>query len=89
MIYTAKGNYPAALKQYEQALIIAKEIGDKAGEAVRNWNIGKLYRDQGELVRAEQYLHRAVELGTRLEHPKLEKWSETLEAVRAKLRGPA
>jgi tetratricopeptide (TPR) repeat protein len=32
-IYEDKGDYPAAQKQYEEALIIAKKIGNKDGEA--------------------------------------------------------
>ncbi|CAK8723501.1 MAG: Tetratricopeptide repeat-containing protein [Candidatus Electronema aureum] len=82
----AKGDYFATLKQYEQALAIAQEIGDKDGEAVTSENIGWFYAEQGELVKAEPYLSRAVELGTQLEHPDLELWREILKAVRTKLR---
>ncbi len=86
-IYEAKGDCPAALKQYEEALAIAQEIGEKDGEATYSGNIGWLYKKQGELAKAEQYLSRAVELGTQLERPELKEWREVLEAVRAKLRG--
>uniref|UniRef100_UPI00405686E0 tetratricopeptide repeat protein n=1 Tax=Candidatus Electronema sp. TaxID=2698783 RepID=UPI00405686E0 len=85
--YEAKGDYAAALKQYEQSLAIAKEIGDKDGEAVTSWNIGVLYEKQVNLAEAKQYMNRAVELGTQLEHPDLELWRKALEEVRAKLRG--
>lgn len=86
-IYEAKGDHAAALKQYEQALAIAKEIGNKDGEATCSENIGWIYKEQGELAKAEQYISRAVELGTQLELPELKEWREALEDVRAKLRG--
>jgi tetratricopeptide (TPR) repeat protein len=85
-IYEAKGDYSAALKQYEQALAIVQEIGDKDGEASCRWNIGEGYIKQGDLDKAEPYLSRAVELGTQLERPDLKEWREKLEEIRAKLR---
>jgi len=84
--YEVQGDDIAALKYYQQSLAMAREIGAKAEEAGFSWKIGLLYMQQGELTKAEPYLSRAVELAEQLEHPKLEEWRETLEAVRAKLQ---
>ncbi|WP_417912747.1 tetratricopeptide repeat protein [Candidatus Electronema sp. TJ] len=86
LIYEASWNRPAALNCYEEALVIAQEIGDKAGEAIRSWNTGLFYKDQGDLVKAEQYISRTVELIEQLGAPNLEECLQILENIRARLR---
>jgi hypothetical protein len=52
-----------------------------------SWNIGRTYEDQGDLVKAEQYMSRAVQLKEEIGHPDLEEDRKYLEELRAKLRG--
>ena len=48
-----------------------------------SWNIGRIYQDQGDPAKAEQYMSRAVELAEEISHPSLNKYRKALEAVRA------
>jgi hypothetical protein len=60
----------------------------RRGEAVTSWNIGRIYKDQGDLAKAEQYMSRTVEIEERIGLPTLEESSrEELEKVRAALQG--
>ena len=82
----ANATIAAALTYMEQSLAISKEIGDRRGEAVTSWNIGRTYEDQGDLVEAEQYISRAVQLMEEIGHPSLEKDRKHLEELRAEIR---
>ncbi|NJL23555.1 MAG: tetratricopeptide repeat protein [Leptolyngbyaceae cyanobacterium SM1_3_5] len=49
--------YPRALDYYQQALAIAREIGDRAGEGRTLSNIGLVYADQEEYLQALDYAY--------------------------------
>ena len=50
------GQYPQALEQFQQALIITREIGDRSGEGTALNNIGAVYGSLGQYSQAlEQY----------------------------------
>jgi tetratricopeptide (TPR) repeat protein len=49
------GEPQRALEYYGLALPIAREVGDRAGEAVTLGNIGAVHRDLGEPLRALEY----------------------------------
>ncbi len=86
-IYYAWGYYSTALSYLEQCLAISREIGDKCGETVTNWNIGSIYAEQGDLTNADQYISHAVELAEKTGHPSWEKYRKHLAALRAKMSG--
>ena len=51
-----------ALKCFEQALSICKEIGDRRGEGVALGNLGKVYLDLGQHEEARKYFEQALVL---------------------------
>jgi tetratricopeptide (TPR) repeat protein len=66
MIYRQMGDYDNALKYYDEALSIAKQIGDLKGTATRLSNIGRIYFDKGDLDKALEYFNEAVEIDQKL-----------------------
>ena len=79
--------YSEALPLYEQSLAIYRETGDRPQEAITSWNIGIMYKDKGDLTKAEQYISRTVLPAEAIgHHPKPEEWRKALEAVRAALQ---
>jgi tetratricopeptide (TPR) repeat protein len=51
-VYEHQGRYAKALEIHEQALVIAREVGDRAGEGIALHNIGAVYEHQGRYVEA-------------------------------------
>lgn len=78
--------YSEALPLYEQSLAIRQEIGDRAGEAVTSWNIGMIYKKQGNLAKAEQYMARTVAIDEAIGHPDLESDRKALEKLRLEIK---
>jgi hypothetical protein len=54
---------------------------------VTSWNIGRIYKDQADLAKAEQYMARTVEIDEAIGHPDLESDRRALEEVRAEIKG--
>ncbi len=50
--YRSQGNYDQAIKQYRQALVIAREIGDRRNEGAFLGNLGNAYGSLGEYDKA-------------------------------------
>ena len=67
--YADLGQVERAIDSYEQALAIAREIGDRRGEGADLGNLGNAYADLGQVERAidsyEQALAIAREIGDR------------------------
>ena len=61
-IYFYKDDFDNALKYYEEALKIAKKIGDKQGEADNIGNIGAVYLKKGDLDIALKYLNDSIKI---------------------------
>ncbi|NIN29083.1 MAG: tetratricopeptide repeat protein, partial [Hydrogenophaga sp.] len=51
--YSDLGEVGRAIEYYEQALAIAREIGDRRGEAFHCWNLGLLYAESDPAHAAE------------------------------------
>jgi hypothetical protein len=49
-----------------------QETGNRAEEAVMSWNIGMIYKQRGDLRKAEPYISRAVQLAEEIGHPSRE-----------------
>ena len=50
-----QGYWKEALKNFEQALVITKEIGERKGEGAILNNIGLIYKNLGEYTKALKY----------------------------------
>ena len=57
---------------YEQALVIVRDVGDPAGEAVTRHDIAIVHRGAGRLEEAVAELELVVALAAAVEHPDLE-----------------
>ncbi len=68
-MYQAQGQYDQALNQYRQALVIRREVGDRAGEGTTLNYIGGIHDSQGQYDQAlnqyQQALVIAREVGDR------------------------
>ena len=49
--YADLGDARRAIAYYEQRLAIAREFGDRRGEAIGSWNLGLVFEQQGDLAR--------------------------------------
>ncbi len=69
-VYRNIGRYQQAITCYEQALAIAREVGDRPNEGVWLGNLGNCYADLGQTARAIDYYKEALaiarEVGNRL-----------------------
>ena len=59
-MYGAQALYDQALQSFQQALIIAREVGDRAGEANTLSNIASAYAAQGLTDRARATYYEAL-----------------------------
>ena len=57
--YYNLGDIQSALKYFEMAIAIRREIGDSLGLAMVSYNTALLYANQGELIRAVRLLEEA------------------------------
>src|SRR5919202_921203 len=60
LVYSNLGEYLKTLELYQQALAIAKEIGDKAGEGTTLNNSGNAYLYLGEYPKALEFYQQAL-----------------------------
>jgi len=80
------GDVKKAIDYYEQRLAIAREIGDRRGEALSSWNLGLAYEKSGDLRRAAEMMQICVGYEREIGHPDAEKYALRLEAIRAKMK---
>ncbi|MEB3218002.1 MAG: tetratricopeptide repeat protein, partial [Nostocales cyanobacterium 94392] len=55
-----RGEYREALNNFEQALVIVREIGERQGEATTLNNIGNVYLSLGEYPKALDYYQQSL-----------------------------
>ncbi len=60
-----------AIGYYEQALVIAREIGDRRGEGNALGNLGIAYADLGQVERAIGLLEQAMRIGQEIKDPQI------------------
>jgi len=60
------GQVERAIGYYEQAVQIAREVGDQRGEGDTLGNLGNAYRDLGEMERAIGYYERALQIARQI-----------------------
>jgi tetratricopeptide (TPR) repeat protein len=83
--YAALGDSRRAIEHYEQARAIAREIGDRRGEAIGSWNLGDEYAKLGELEKAIALMQVTVDFEREIGHPNAETRAASVEALRARL----
>ncbi len=54
--------YSKALEYYQAALKIQQKLGDRAGEEIALYNIGKIYNSQGNQLKAQDYYRQALKI---------------------------
>ncbi len=69
------------MQYLEQNFVLFRELGAKREEAGTCWNIGMIYKKQGDLAKAEPYMARTVEIDEAIGHPDLEQDRKALEQV--------
>jgi len=62
ILHWSLGKVERAIGYYEQAIQIAREIGDWRGEEDALGNLGNAYRDLGEMERAIEYYEQALQI---------------------------
>jgi len=65
-----QGDYVTAIDYYTRGLKVKEEMGDKAGIAGYNGNIGLIYHEQGDYDRALEYYARCLALYEEVGHEK-------------------
>jgi tetratricopeptide (TPR) repeat protein len=61
-VYSALGQVKKAIKYYEQALEIIREIGDRRGEGNILGNLGNVYSHLGQVEKAIEHYEQALEI---------------------------
>ena len=81
--YTDLGETQKAIEYYEQALVIAREIGDRRGEGARLGNLGIAYARLGETRKAIDLFEQAIQIGQEIQNPQIvQVFSVQLEKLR-------
>jgi hypothetical protein len=80
------GKVHKAIGYYEQYLAIARETGDRRGEALGSWNLGLAYQKIGKLNEAVEAMQIWVDFEHEIRHPDAEKDAATVEELRQRLR---
>jgi len=83
--YHRLGEVRRAIGYHEQALAIAREIGDRRGEANHCWNLGLAYEKQGDLARAAELMQVCVDYEREIGHPDAEADAARVAEIRARL----
>ena len=68
-VESAVGNEQAAIRCYQRAWVVAREVGDRINEMWASNNLGALEATRGDLSRAALYQERAFELAKELRFP--------------------
>jgi tetratricopeptide (TPR) repeat protein len=84
LVYDALGQKQEALRYYQQALAISREVGDRAGEGTTLWNIGALYFEQGRNDAALACFLRARNIYEEVLSPNREGVQRWIERLRKK-----
>ena len=66
MVHYLLSEYRKAIEHYEQALDIAREIGDRRGEGAHLGNLGLAYADLGDARKAIEYYEQALAIARKI-----------------------
>ena len=80
---------PKAIASYEQALAIAREIGDLRAEGAQTGNLGNACRALGEVDKAIEHTRAALEIDEDIKDPRAEQAHRQLvELEKESSQGP-
>ena len=79
MAYADLGETQKAIEYYEQALAIAREIGDRRGEATALWNMSLSLDQLGNKAQAIEYARDALKILEEIEDPRAENVKRKLQ----------
>jgi tetratricopeptide (TPR) repeat protein len=80
--YAELGDGNRAIEFYKQAIMIARQTGDRRGESIACWNLGdQLIRD-GDLEHGIELMQVLVDYETELDHPEAEKHATYVKSLR-------
>jgi tetratricopeptide (TPR) repeat protein len=72
-----------AISSHEQALVIAREIGDRRGEGNTLGSLGLTYAELGQVEKAIELLSQSLRIGTEIKDPRIIRFaSAQLERLR-------
>jgi len=74
ILYHSLGEVARAIEYHEQALTIAREIGDRRGEGADLGNLGNAYSALGEVARAIEYYEQALTIAREIGDRRGEGW---------------
>jgi tetratricopeptide (TPR) repeat protein len=86
LTYTALGDTGRAIDFYGQAIQIAREIGDRRGEAIPSWNLGIQARKEGDLQRAITLMQLRVDYEREIGHSNAEKSAAILDDLKVQAK---
>ena len=66
--YSAQDQFTRAIEQFEKALEINQELGNRRGEGANLSNIGNIHYFRGDLPEAQSAYERALEINREEEH---------------------
>ena len=69
--YSDLGQVEKAIEYHKQALVIAKEIGDRRNEGLWLGNLGNAYSHLGQVEKAIDYNEQALVIGKKIKDPRL------------------
>ncbi len=81
ILHHSLGEVRQAIEYYQQALRIAREIGDRRGEAKHSWNLGLSYEDS-DPARAAELMQVCVDYECEIGHPDAEAHAARVEEIR-------
>ncbi|PZO44332.1 MAG: hypothetical protein DCF17_04130, partial [Shackletoniella antarctica] len=67
--YQSLGQYQRSIEFQQQHLDIAREIGDRRGEAISQWNLNNTYQQRGRLKLAVHHRHQAYRIWQDMQLP--------------------
>jgi tetratricopeptide (TPR) repeat protein len=71
LVYTRLGKYKHAIELYEQALAIAREVGNRQGEGDALWNLSLTLDKLGDRDQAIAQAEAALTIRGQIEDPKV------------------
>ena len=82
--YRDRGQVDKAIYYYEQALVIAKEIGYRRGEGSQLGNLGLAYSHLGQVEKAIDYYEQALVIGKEIKYPRIINFcEENLKSIKS------
>jgi tetratricopeptide (TPR) repeat protein len=84
-VHSDLGDSQNAIQFYEQALVTARKLNHKVGEATWSWNLGLVYEALGEYHRAAELIEVTLKYNRSIGHPDAVEDARRLEEIYAKL----